>query len=232
MYKVRKSDERGITKIDWLYGKHSFSFGHYYDEDNMGFGNLRVINEDEVKAGGGFATHPHKDMEIITYILDGALEHKDSLGTGSVIVPGDVQKMTAGTGILHSEFNHSKENPVHLLQIWILPNKNGLSPSYQQKNFNHKRGNGKLILLVSEDGRDESITINQDVNMYLLDLNAKDNFNHEISQNRKIWIQIARGAVNINNIDLFQGDGLTIEQEKLLDFVAERDSEILIFDMK
>lgn len=231
MFYFRKNEERGVTKLDWLDSWHSFSFGRYYDENHMGFGSLRVINEDIVKPGAGFATHPHQDMEIITYILEGALEHKDSLGTGSVILPGEVQRMSAGTGITHSEFNPQHDKPVHLLQIWIKPEKLGLQPSYEQKNFAKKREPNKLTLLASHDGREDSVTIHQDVSLYVLDLNAKQIYTYEVSEGRMIWIQMARGIAILNQHILHQGDGIGIKDEKSIKFEAIENAEILIFDL-
>jgi quercetin 2,3-dioxygenase len=231
MYYLRKSEERGATKFDWLNSKHTFSFGHYYDEKQMSFGSLRVINEDIVVPKGGFPTHPHHDMEIITYVLEGALEHKDSLGTGSIILPGDVQRMSAGTGISHSEFNPKYDKPVHLLQIWIIPEKTGLQPSYEQKNFAQKRKPNQLTLLASHDGRDDSLTIHQDANIYVLDLNAKQTFTYNLHKERMVWIQMARGSTISNEFNLKQGDGIGISDEKSIHFDAIENAEILIFDL-
>ncbi len=231
MLALRKSDARGAFKIDWLDSKHTFSFGHYHDPKHMGFGDLRVINEDIVVPGGGFETHPHRDMEIITYVMEGALQHKDSLGTGSTIVPGDVQRMSAGTGILHSEFNPLNDKPVHLLQIWILPEKKGIAPSYAQENFTEKRKPGKLTLLVSKDGRDGSLSMNQDANMYVLDLDAGKSFEYNVPTDRSAWVQVARGAATMNGQKLGQGDGVGIRDENILKFTADKKSEILLFDL-
>jgi redox-sensitive bicupin YhaK (pirin superfamily) len=230
MINIRKSDQRGKTKIDWLDSWHSFSFGNYYDPSNMGFGTLRVINEDIVNPGTGFGTHPHRDMEIITYILEGALQHKDSLGTGSVIVPGDVQRMSAGTGITHSEFNPQPDKPVHLLQIWIFPEKDGLPPSYEQKNFTQKREPGKLTLLASKNGEDGSVTIHQDASLYVLDLEKSVGYRYVIQRRRMVWLQVARGEAKVNGQTLKQGDGVAITGEEVLDF-SGGNAEILIFDL-
>jgi redox-sensitive bicupin YhaK (pirin superfamily) len=231
MITLRKSDARGAFKIDWLDSKHTFSFGEYHDPEHVHFSDLRVINEDIVAPGGGFQTHPHRDMEIITYVMKGALEHKDSLGTGSQIVPGDVQRMSAGTGILHSEFNPNSDQPVHLLQIWILPQIKGIKPSYAQKNFSDKRKAGQLTLLVSKDGHDDSLTLNQDASLYVLDLNPGQSFEYKPRAGRSGWIQVARGSVSINGQKLEQGDGAAIEDEALLQFTASEKAEILIFDL-
>ncbi|MBX7146833.1 MAG: pirin family protein [Alphaproteobacteria bacterium] len=231
MIKIRKSNDRGETKINWLHGKHSFSFGGYQDVNHMGFGHLRVINEDIVKPGMGFAPHSHQNMEIITYILDGKLEHKDSLGNGSIIVPGDVQRMSAGTGITHSEFNPQKDHLVHLLQIWIIPNQQDITPSYEQKNFSHKRKNNQLTLLVSQDGRNDSLRIHQDASMSVLDLDANQSFSHTIEKDRLLWVQMASGQAVINQHMVNQGDGIAIRDEKDLIFKADQKSEILIFDL-
>jgi len=231
MIKIRKSEERGRTQTDWLDGMHSFSFGNYHDRNHMGFGTLRVINEDRVKPDQGFSPHPHRDMEIITYILEGALEHKDSMGNGSVIVPGDVQYMSAGTGIVHSEYNPQPDKPVHLLQIWILPDKNGLAPGYQQQNFSSNRKPGKLTLLASYDGREDSLIVHQDVSLYVLDLNPGQNYDFTLLDGRTTWVQMARGRVTLNTLLLNQGDGAAVEKENILEFSAQEKSEILIFDL-
>lgn len=231
MIKIRASEDRGITKTDWLLGKHSFSFGQYYDTENMNFGVLRVINEDVVKAGKGFHTHPHRDMEIITYILSGALEHKDSLGTGSVIVPNDVQRMSAGTGILHSEFNPLHDKDTHLLQIWITPEKTGIAPSYEQKNFALERKPNQLTLIASRDGRDGSVTIHQKAEIFVLDLETDKEFEYEIADGRMVWLQMARGEASLGEKTLKQGDGVAIRAEKSITLKATETTEILIFDL-
>jgi len=231
MITLRKSEERGRTKLDWLDSKHSFSFGNYFDLGHMGFGTLRVINEDMVNAAAGFDTHPHRDMEILTYVLEGELEHKDTLGTGSIIVPGDVQRMSAGTGIMHSESNPLSDTPVHLLQIWIIPEKEGFPPSYEQKNFTKNRKPGKLTLVASHNGKDDSLTIHQDVSLYVLDLNTGKSFSYELAKDRMAWVQMARGKARLNGQLLEQGDGAAIIDEKTLEFKAEDKAEILIFDL-
>lgn len=231
MVYIRKSEERGITKTDWLNSKHTFSFGHYYDENHVGFGALLVINEDIVKPNAGFGKHPHHDMEIISYVLEGALEHKDSLGTGSTILPGDVQRMSAGIGITHSEFNPQKEVPVHFLQIWITPDKLGLAPSYEQKSFLKKRESGQLTLLASNDGYLDSLILHQNVNMFVLDLNANEKFTFLVEEGRMIWVQIVRGSVQLNQHILQQGDGIGIKNETSVNVQAKEKAEILIFDL-
>ncbi|MDP3531953.1 MAG: pirin family protein [Alphaproteobacteria bacterium] len=231
MVYIRKSEERGITKTDWLNSKHTFSFGHYYDKNHVGFGSLLVINEDIVKPNAGFGKHPHRDMEIISYVLEGALEHKDSLGTGSIILPGDVQRMSAGIGITHSEFNPQKDVPVHFLQIWITPDKLGLTPSYEQKSFLKKRESGQLTLLASNDGYLDSLILHQDVNMFVLDLNANEKFTFLVEEGRMIWVQIVRGSVQLNQHILQQGDGIGVKNETSVNFQGKEKVEILIFDL-
>lgn len=228
---VRKSEDRGRANFGWLDSKHTFSFGHYHDPDHMGFGPLRVINDDRVAPGGGFPTHPHADMEIISYVLDGALEHKDSLGTGSVIRPGDVQRMTAGTGVRHSEFNASRREPVHFLQIWIIPERKGLEPSYEQKTFTETDKRGRLPLIGSRDGRDGSVTINQDVDLYATILTDGETVTHEIAPGRGGWVQVARGSVLLNGERLEEGDGAAISISGTLRIDGIDDAEVLLFDM-
>lgn len=228
---IRKAEDRGHVNFGWLDTWHSFSFGRYHDPDHMGFGPLRVINDDRVAPGGGFPTHPHADMEIITYVLDGALEHKDSLGNGSVILPGDVQRMSAGTGIRHSEFNASKEDPVHLLQIWILPERGGLKPGYEQKAFADAEKRGKLLLIGSRDGRDGSVTIHQDVNLYATMLPKGDAVLQEIAPGRGGWVQVARGSVSLNGETLHAGDGAALTTSGEVRLEGLSDAEVLLFDM-
>lgn len=228
---IRKSEERGKANFGWLDTKHTFSFGNYYDPEHMGFGPLRVINDDIIAGGGGFPTHPHSDMEIVTYILEGALQHRDSLGTGSVIKPGDVQRMSAGTGIRHSEFNASKTDPVHLLQIWIMPEKKGLTPAYEQKSFPTAETHGRLRLVGSRDGREGSVTIHQDVNLYTSILGAGDAVAHDIAPSRGGWVQVARGSVKLNGEPLNAGDGVAITSSGTLRLEGVGDAEILLFDM-
>ena len=213
MISIRRSAERGGGDFGWLNTRHSFSFDRYYDPRFMGFRSLRVINEDVVQPGEGFPTHPHKDMEIITYLLEGALEHKDSLGTGSVIRPGDGQRMSAGTGIRHSEFNHSKTESAHLLQIWILPDHSGHTPGYEQRQFPADEKKGKLRLIASPDGKDGSVTIHQDAKLYVSLLAPGQEVTYELGQGRYAWLQVAKGGVELNGKALNQGDGAGVSEE-------------------
>ncbi len=231
MITVRPALERGVTQLGWLDSRHSFSFDRYHDANWMGFRTLRVINDDLVEAGQGFATHPHRDMEIITYVLEGELAHKDSLGSGSVIRPGDVQRMTAGRGILHSEFNNSKTNRVRLLQIWILPEEKGLKPGYEQKNFERSSMRGKLLLAASHDGRDGSVSLHQDVDLYSSVLDSGDQVRHELAEGRYAWVQVATGTIIVNGVALSQGDGAAISEESALTIQANKESELLLFDL-
>ena len=232
MITIRSAQERGNVNFGWLDSKHTFSFGSYYDPNHMGFSNLRVINEDKVQPGKGFGTHSHKDMEIISYVLEGELEHKDSIGNGSVIRPGDVQRMSAGTGIAHSEFNGSNSDLVHFLQIWITPDRTGIKPSYEQKNFPLADRQGKLRLVASADGKDGSVTIHQDASLYVGVLNQGDRVTHKADKNRSLWLQVARGAVEVNGKTLGTGDGAAITEETTLELVATADNtEILLFDL-
>jgi len=231
MLSIRRSEERGGGDFGWLNTRHSFSFDRYYDPKFMGFRALRVINEDWVQPGEGFPTRPHRDMEIITYVLEGALEHKDSLGTGSVIQPGDGQRMSAGTGIRHSEFNHSKTDPVHLLQIWIMPDHSGHKPSYEQKAFPVTEKTGKLRLIASPEGQDGSVTIHQDASLYAALLNPGQEVTHELGASRYGWLQVAKGSVEVNGKTLMQGDGAAITDEREVKIKGLQDSEILLFDL-
>lgn len=231
MIAVRHANERGTANFGWLNSRHTFSFGHYYDPEFMGFGPLRVINEDRVEPGQGFGTHGHADMEIISYVLDGALEHKDSLGTGSIIRPGDVQRMTAGTGVRHSEFNASDVDPVHFLQIWILPEQNGLSPSYEQKAFSEEEKQGQWRLVGSRDGRQGSVTIHQDVDLYASLIKPEESVGFELDATRKGWIQVARGAVELNGEVLRAGDGVALSGGHNLTVTGVENAEVLLFDM-
>jgi redox-sensitive bicupin YhaK (pirin superfamily) len=232
MIAVRHAAERGTANFGWLDSRHTFSFGHYYDPDHMGFGALRVINEDRVRPGAGFDTHGHQDMEIISYVLAGALEHKDSIGTGSVIRPGDVQVMSAGTGIRHSEFNHSKKDPVHFLQIWVLPDKKGLSPRYDQKSFPNSEKRDRLRLVGSPDGRDGSIVIHQDTEIYDALLSRGHAVTHALKAGRKGWVQVVAGSVEVNGKPASAGDGVALEDEAALSITSRADdSEVLVFDL-
>lgn len=228
---IRQAEDRGLANLGWLNSRHTFSFGHYYDPRFLGFGPLRVINEDRVKPGQGFDTHGHRDMEIISYVLDGALEHKDSMGNGSVIRPGDVQRMSAGTGVRHSEFNHSDDEPVHFLQIWIVPERDGLEPGYEEKTFSTEEKSGGLRLVGSRDGRDGSVTIHQDVDLYATLLSDGDAVSHEIADRRKGWVQVARGTVKVNDRQLYPGDGVAIDGESAIRITGTSDAEVLLFDM-
>jgi redox-sensitive bicupin YhaK (pirin superfamily) len=232
MIKVRRSEERGITNFPWLDSRHTFSFGDYYDRGHMGFGPLRVINEDRVQPGKGFGTHGHQDMEIVTYVLEGALEHRDSIGTGSVIRPGDVQVMSAGTGIRHSEFNHSQTEPVHFLQIWILPNREGLAPRYEQKTFSEADKRGRLRLVGSSDGRNDSVVIHENVELLAAVLDTGQKAMRELSSGRNGWLQVVRGSVALDGQELNAGDGAAVEGEPGLTVTAKTDgTEILVFDL-
>jgi len=231
MIAVRHAEERGLANLGWLNSRHTFSFGHYYDPKFMGFGPLRVINEDRVQPAQGFGTHGHEDMEIISYVLDGALEHKDSMGNGSVIRPGDVQRMSAGTGVRHSEFNASDSELVHFLQIWILPERHGLEPSYEQTHFSVEEKRGKLRLVGSRDGRDGSVTIHQDVDLFAAVLDDGDVVTHDLGDGRKGWLQVARGSVTLNDRQLYPGDGVAIEGPADVRIAATSETEVLLFDM-
>ena len=231
MLAIRHSEDRGLASQGWLHSRHTFSFGNYHDPKFMGFGALRVINEDKVQPGQGFGTHGHQDMEIISYVLDGALEHKDSIGTGSVISPGDVQRMTAGSGVRHSEFNHSDSEIVHFLQIWILPQKTGMEPSYEQKAFSKDEKKGVFRLVGSQNGRDGSVVIHQDVDLYATIFEDNGEVSHELATDRKGWVQVARGTVQINGNQLVQGDGVAIEKVGTITLVGTLDAEVLLFDM-
>src|ERR1700754_1193455 len=231
MITIRRSKERGHFNLGWLQTYHTFSFDQYYDHRHMGFRSLRVINEDFVAPGQGFPTHGHRDMEIITYILEGALKHEDSMGNGSVIRPGDVQRMTAGTGVRHSEQNASDQERVHLLQIWILPNKEGLEPGYEQKAFSEDERRGRLRLIASDDGREGSVLVHQDVSLFASVLPAGQEVSHTIDPRRYAWIQVARGSVQVNGEKANQGDGLVVVAESALTIQAREPAEILLFDL-
>lgn len=232
MIQIRPAKERGHANHGWLDTYHTFSFSDYFDPKNMGFRSLRVINEDRVSGGYGFPTHPHQDMEIITYVLEGSLEHKDSMGTGSTIRPGEIQKMSAGTGIRHSEFNPSKTESVHLLQIWILPEKKGLKPMYEQKAIPAEEKKGKLRLVGSPEGGDGKVTIYQDAKLYATELAAGDSVQHELESGRHAWVQVARGQISLNGKTLQAGDGAAVTNEQKLELAGIGDkSEVLLFDL-
>ncbi|MDX6527956.1 MAG: quercetin 2,3-dioxygenase [Blastocatellia bacterium] len=231
MITIRKSEDRGHFDFGWLNTYHTFSFDQYYDPAHMHFRSLRVINEDRVQPAHGFPTHSHRDMEIITYILSGALEHRDSMGNGSVIRPGDVQRMSAGTGVSHSESNPSETEPVHLLQIWILPQKNNLSPSYEEKHFSEEERHGRLRVIASNDGREGSVTIHQDVRLLAAVLEAGQTVAHALDPQRSAWLQVARGTVGLNELELKQGDGAAVSDESELAIKAHDQAEVLLFDL-
>jgi redox-sensitive bicupin YhaK (pirin superfamily) len=231
MIRIRRSSERGHADHGWLNSFHTFSFADYHDPKHMSFGALRVINEDRITPGAGFPTHPHRDMEIISYVLEGAIEHKDSMGTGSVIRPGDVQRMTAGRGVTHSEYNHSKSEGAHFLQIWILPNKPSLSPGYEQKTFSDSDKRGKWRLVASEDGREGSLVVHQDVALHVANLAKGEKVPYEAKKGRRLWLQVARGTVKVGAEILNQGDGAAVSDEAAISVEAEDASEVLLFDL-
>ena len=230
MIKTRAARERGHANHGWLDTWHTFSFADYYDPDQMGFRTLRVINDDTVAAGQGFGTHPHRDMEIVTYVLEGALEHKDSMGTGSVIRPGDVQRMSAGTGVTHSEFNHSKSAPVHFLQIWLLPSERGIKPSYEQKTFSEEDKRGTLRVVASPDGRDGSVTIHTDAVVYAGLFDGEEKAELAIAPKRHAWVHVARGKVRLSGKVLGAGDGAAVTGEALA-IEGGEEAEVLVFDL-
>jgi quercetin 2,3-dioxygenase len=229
MITLRRAEERGHANHGWLDSYHTFSFANYHDPNHMGFRDLRVINEDRVAASGGFGEHSHRDMEIITYVLDGALEHQDSLGNQAVMRPGEVQRMTAGTGVAHSEYNHSDRDPVHFLQIWVLPNKKNLAPGYEQKAYSEAEKRGTLRLIASQEGRDGSVTVHQDLNLYATVLSANESVSLP-KRDRHLWIQVARGSVLLNGKLLHQGDAAALTGEAL-ELVGEEKAEVLVFDL-
>lgn len=232
MLTLRPAQARGHAQLSWLESYHSFSFSSYYDPQHMGFGPLRVINDDRIAPSQGFPTHGHQDMEIITVILSGALEHRDSLGTGSVILPGDVQRMSAGTGIRHSEYNASGAEPVHLLQIWIEPNRRGLTPSYEQKHFPYPEREGTLRLLAAADGRDGALTIHQNADLYGAIVRPGDTLTHTLRNDRQAWVQVAQGSLAINGQPLQAGDGLAITETANLEIQGTQETgEFLLFDL-
>jgi redox-sensitive bicupin YhaK (pirin superfamily) len=231
MIAVRRAEERGRSRMSWLDSWHTFSFSDYYDPRHMGFRSLRVINDDTVAPAGGFGTHGHRDMEIITYVLDGALEHGDSLGTGSVIRPGDVQKMSAGTGIRHSEFNHSKTEPVHFLQIWIIPDRAGVEPGYQQLHFPREAKLGKLLLVASNEKRDGLIHVQQNAKLYVTVLEANQRVEHALDAGRHAWVHVARGAATVNGQALKAGDGAAITAVPKIEIAGAPEAEVLLFDL-
>ena len=227
----RPADERGRTRTNWLDGRHTFSFNRYHDPRWSGFRDLLVINEDRVAPAKGFPPHSHSDMEIITYIISGALEHRDSMGNTSVIRPGEVQRMSAGTGVTHSEFNPSSGEQVHLLQIWITPEREGLTPSYEQREFSTEESRGRLRLIASRDGRDGSVTVHQDAEVYNASLGEGDEVSHELKGGRHAWVQVVKGSLKINDVELKAGDGAAVSEEEKLLIRADEQSEILLFDL-
>ena len=231
MITIRKADQRGHGNHGWLDTHHTFSFANYYDPHYLGFGSLRVINEDKVQPSAGFGTHGHQDMEIITYVLEGTLEHQDNLGNGSLIHAGDVQKMSAGTGILHSEFNPSDTDPVHFLQIWITPDQKGIKPAYEQHNFRIHESPNHLHLIATKNGEGDCISVQQDVKLYGSVLDVGNAVNYEVLHDRRAWLQVVRGAVRLNDSELGTSDGAAIAPENLLTITATEDAEILLFDL-
>lgn len=231
MITVRPAAERGITEFGWLDSRHTFSFGDYFDPQYESFRSLRVLNDDRIAAGGGFGMHPHRDFEIVTYVVSGRVEHRDSIGSGGIIGPGEVQRMSAGTGILHSEFNPSETEPLHLLQIWLTPARRGLTPSYEQKAFPSPERTGRWRLLASSDGRDGSVTIHQDVALYGTLLAPGDEIIHALAPGRHAWLQVARGAVTLNGKPLKAGDGAAVSDETNLIVRGVEESELLLFDL-
>jgi quercetin 2,3-dioxygenase len=231
MINIRKSADRGHADHGWLDTQFTFSFADYYDPRHVHFRTLRVMNDDRVAGGGGFPMHPHRDMEIVTYVLDGALEHRDSMGNGSVIKPGDVQYMSAGTGVRHSEFNASETEPVHLYQIWMFPDKEGHKPAYDQKNFTEAEKRGKLRLVASRDGRGGSVKIRQDNELYATVLGAGETVNHALKPERHAYVQVARGSITLNGKPLEEGDGAAISDETSLELTGVKNAEVLLFDL-
>lgn len=231
MMKLRRAEDRGHAQHGWLDSQHTFSFADYYDATQMGFRALRVINEDRVQPGAGFGTHPHRDMEIVSYVLEGGLAHRDSLGTGSTLRPGDVQRMSAGTGVTHSEFNASSSEPVHFLQIWLLPERPGLTPGYEQKHFAAAERQGRLRLLASPEGNDGSLTIHQDVRLYGALLDAGQKAELPLAPGRHAWVQVARGTLKVNGHTLQAGDGAALSAEDQLALEGVHPAEVLVFDL-
>lgn len=231
MITIRKGGERGRTRLDWLDSRHTFSFGKYHDPAHAGFRTLRVINEDRVRPAGGFSTHAHRDMEILSFVLAGALEHKDSMGAGSIIRTGDVQRMSAGTGITHSEFNPSKSEPVHFLQVWILPEREGIEPGYEQRSFSPEEKRGRWRLVASRGGRDGSLTIHQDADVYVTLLDKNATLAYPLRPGRHAWIHVARGAVSVAEHGLGEGDGAAISGEARVEVHAGEPAELLLFDL-
>lgn len=231
MIVIRKSNDRGASNLPWLQSKHTFSFSDYYDPNHMGFQTLRVINEDKIKAAKGFDMHPHKDMEIISYVIEGSLKHKDSMGNTTIIRPDEVQRMSAGSGVTHSEYNYEKDKETHFYQIWITPSKKGIKPSYAQKSFASALKENNLVLVASNDGKNGSISVEQDVEMYLSRLPKDGSLSYEIKAGRKVWLQVVKGKVEVNDYTIATGDGLAVSKEALLNIKAQDESELMIFDL-
>lgn len=231
MQDIRRSDERGLADHGWLKSRHSFSFAEYFDPDHVNFGPLRVINEDQVAPGGGFDTHGHRDMEIVSYVLAGALQHKDSMGTGSVIKPGDVQRMSAGKGVMHSEFNASKSDPVHFLQIWIMPDVTGIAPEYEQKHFAPAEKRGRLRIVAAKDGRDGAVKIHQDASVYAGLFDGAESATLALAPGRKAYVHVARGSVTANGTALAAGDALKLSDVDAVKLERGKDAEVLVFDL-
>jgi len=231
MITVRKAADRGQSKLDWLDSRHTFSFADYFDPAHVAFSKVRVINDDRVAPGRGFGTHGHRDMEIVSYVVEGAIEHKDSLGTGSTIRPGDVQRMTAGTGVRHSEFNPSATDPLHFLQIWILPRAEGLTPSYEQKSFPLAERRGRWRLVASPDGREGSVTVHQDVLLFAGCFEKSERASLSLAKGRKAWVQVVRGSISVNGTRLEEGDGAAVVEEQALAFSDGAAAELLAFDL-
>jgi redox-sensitive bicupin YhaK (pirin superfamily) len=231
MITIRHASERGQSRYSWLESYHTFSFAGYHDPRHMGFHDLRVINEDRVQPGGGFGTHSHRDMEIISYVIEGALEHKDSMGNGSIIRPGELQMMRAGTGVTHSEYNHSKTDLVHFLQIWVIPDKEGLEPAYDQREFSADERRGRLRLVASPDGSEGSVRVHQDLSLFATLLEDGESLQHVLPRARHAWVQVVKGDLAVNGVQLSAGDGLGITEESSLELVASTGSEVLLFDL-
>jgi len=231
MLKIRPSAQRGLADHGWLKSRHTFSFAEYHDAEHRGFGTLRVINEDRIEGGSGFGAHPHRDMEIISYVVDGALAHRDSMGNQTVIRPGEVQRMSAGSGIVHAEMNHETDKVTHFFQIWIQPNQRGLAPSYGQKDFSAELARGGLVLVISKEGRDGSVAINQDVDLYVARLKANADLHLGLRPTRRAWIQVVKGGVSVQREQLQTGDGVAVWDEADIEVVGRDDSEIMVFDL-
>lgn len=232
MFELRKAQDRGLSNHGWLHSQHTFSFSHYYDPKQVGFSDLLVINDDRVDAQKGFGTHPHKDMEIFSYVLEGALEHRDSMGNGSIINPGDVQMMSAGTGILHSEMNPQADKAVHFLQIWIVPNRKGVEPRYQQVHFTDEEKRGKLRLIISPDGEKGSLSVYQDMRVYTGLFEGNEQTTLTLPDNRYAYVHVAKGEITLNGQRLQTGDGVRVRNEQMLSFSEGNNAEVLVFDMQ